>query len=105
MAGGRKADAPAAAVAHGSHRPAAFGASGDPVERRADDAVPAQASGPAPPSRVDLRRERLDGALLATADDLRPRDRAPRRPGGVRFLDALDEDHANDPPARPGPGT
>src|SRR5439155_13533777 len=85
VAGRRTSHAAAATVGQRTRRPQAFGAPRHPVERRAHDPLPSKASRAAKATRVDLRRQWLDGALLEAADDLRPRDRTARGSRGLRL--------------------
>src|SRR5438445_6032798 len=82
----------------GLDRPEAHRSARDPIERRAGTAVPAPAEAAAPATGPRMRCQRLDGALLAPADDLRSRARAPRRPRSDRVLDAAHAHPRTDAP-------
>ena len=54
----------------------------------------------APPDRHPLRRQRLDGPVLAAPAGLRARDRPARARRDLRVFDTPDQNHASAPPWR-----
>src|SRR2546428_262749 len=70
------------------------------IPGRAGAAVWPQAANAAARHRPGVRRQRCDGALFAAADDLRPRDRAPGGPGGIRVLHSAHAHRGSAPPTR-----
>src|SRR6266699_6329974 len=79
LACGRTPHAPLTCGEVGLDRPQANRAARNSFQRRARAPVQAPAEAAPAAARPGLRRERLDGALLTTPDDLCARNIAPRR--------------------------